>query len=71
MERLGVKSQLGQGSTFWFELPLEPVDLPDQQPKIKKVEPVDLSVKRCLVVDDDLVNRVLARKHLENLGCSR
>jgi len=50
-------------------LPLEPVDLPDQQPEIKKVEPVDLSGKRCLVVDDDLVNRVIARKHLENLGC--
>jgi CheY-like chemotaxis protein len=71
---IGVESQLGQGSTSWFELPLERTDLPDQQPEVKKVkpiktaEPTDLSAKRGLVVDD-LINRVIARKHLENLGC--
>jgi len=70
---IGVENQLGQGSTFWFELSLEH-DLPDQQPEAKKAEPIkrvgptDLSGKRGLVVDDDLVNRIIGRKHLENLG---
>ena len=39
------------------------------QPEVKTAEPTDLSAQRGLVVDDDPVNRVVARKHLENLGC--
>ena len=66
---IGVESQLGQGSTFWFELSLERVDLTTQQAEVKEAEPTDLSGKRGLVVDDDLINRIVARKYLENLGC--
>ena len=50
-------------------MPLEQIDLTGQQPELKKAELTDLSGKRGLVVDDDLVNRVIGRKHLENLGC--
>jgi CheY-like chemotaxis protein len=66
---IGVESQLGQRSTFWFELPLERTDLTLPQPEGKTAELTDLSAKRGLVVDDDLINRVIARKNLENLGC--
>ena len=39
------------------------------QPEVKTAKLTDLSAKRGLVVDDDLTNRVVARKNLENLGC--
>ena len=52
-----------------MELPLERVDLTTQQLEGKRAEPTDLSGKRGLVVDDEAINRIVARKHLENLGC--
>ena len=66
--KIGVESQIEEGSTFWFELPLERVDL-RQQPEVKKEEPIDLSSKRGLVVDDERSNRFIVRKYLEDLGC--
>ena len=50
-------------------MPLEQVDLTGQQPELKKAEPTDLSGKRDLVADNEIINRFVARKHLENLEC--
>ncbi len=56
---IGAHSEPGRGSTFWFELPLEPVDesaLPIALPSLGEVNTRSLSV---LVVDDVETNREL------------
>ena len=65
--KIGVESQRGKGSTFWFELSLERSEL-QVVPEVNKVEWNDFSGWKALVVDDEIVNRVVASKHLENLG---
>jgi signal transduction histidine kinase/DNA-binding response OmpR family regulator len=62
---IGVKSIPGQGSTFWFAVPLtlaqteESVVLPPQ---------IDLHGLRVLVVDDNATNRSLLRHYLSSWG---
>ena len=65
--KIGVESQRGKSSTFWFELPLERAEL-QVVPEVNKVEWKDFSGWKGLVVDDEIVNRVVASKHLESLG---
>ncbi|MBM3734560.1 MAG: response regulator [Acidobacteria bacterium] len=63
--QLGVESQPGVGSRFWFTLPFqvragEPVPMP---------VPVAPGRKRVLVVEDNPLNQNLARHLLEKEGC--
>lgn len=65
---IGVSSLEGDGSTFWFEIPL------DEDTQHKKVEADSKAVApsakklRVLVAEDNAVNSLIARKMLEKLG---
>lgn len=68
---LGVESAPGEGSVFSFLLPVEvePIHWPDPVPPPARA-PADLPGLRLLVVDDNAVNRLVARRQLDVLGIS-
>lgn len=70
---LGVESQPGKGSKFWFMLPLEipsVADIPTQNELLSdKVSLADIAAdKTLLLVEDNEVNRMVAGRYLQKLG---
>ena len=61
--QIGVVSEEGEGSTFWFTAVLKIKPLDHQQPPI---DLGDLENMRVLVVDDNGTNRYIFRKYLES-----
>lgn len=71
--QIGCASELGQGATFWFELPTATADLVGRaeaagvrQLEQPQTEPLNA---RVLVCEDNVVNQKLAMRLLTRLGC--
>lgn len=70
---IGVNSIVGQGSSFWFTLPLIEADLNNTDLSAYKATEgtVDFGNAHVLVVDDHPVNLMFARKLLKKIGIER
>ncbi len=65
--RIGVESEPGQGSRFWFRVSIQKQkDLEEEAPLV----PPDVRGMRMLVVDDSRTNRTILAKMLGSFGCS-
>ncbi|POZ51451.1 response regulator [Methylovulum psychrotolerans] len=60
---IGLQSASGQGTCFWFTLPLQPGQVP-----VTDKPPTDIVGKRVLIVDDNATNRMILKHYLTYWG---
>jgi signal transduction histidine kinase/CheY-like chemotaxis protein len=71
--KIYLKSELGKGTTFFFEIPLEYAEA-KEQPKVveakksNKMGDLDLNNVKILVVEDNKINQMITKKILNKMG---
>ncbi len=69
--RLGVESEEGKGACFWIEITFEiPVDVELEKEQEAPQEVIELLEGKVLLVEDNPVNQLVAKKMLEKVGLS-
>ena len=67
---VGMQSELGKGSLFWVEIPLQVSDVPLPEPsaRVREVAGYEGELRRVLVVDDNAENRAVLADLLGTVG---
>jgi signal transduction histidine kinase/DNA-binding response OmpR family regulator/HPt (histidine-containing phosphotransfer) domain-containing protein len=63
---VGVQSEIGRGTTFWFEVQLETVS--EKSPSMTRLPRMNLGGLRALIVDDNDSSREILQQHLQSWG---
>lgn len=72
--KISLKSQLGKGTSFFFELPLKHVEpkkkkeTPKESKHIENIKALDLENIKILVVEDNKINQMITKKILTKMG---
>jgi signal transduction histidine kinase/CheY-like chemotaxis protein/HPt (histidine-containing phosphotransfer) domain-containing protein len=72
----GVYSTVGKGSTFWFRIPVQCLEMDDPKKKQEQVNPIPTEVVpaiklepcRILLVEDNITNRIVLSSMIQSIG---
>lgn len=71
--KIYLKSELGKGTTFFFEIPLEYTEASQEPDKVETkqtnaMKDLDLSEIKILIVEDNKINQMITKKILNKMG---
>ncbi|CAN5332723.1 hypothetical protein BH09BAC1_BH09BAC1_08010 [soil metagenome] len=64
---IGVASKVGEGTTFYFELAMEPGNLMQEVAEPEREHSISMKGKRILLAEDNAFNQIVAQDTVENL----